>query len=192
MWPLGLGAMLLGGLLGHKQNPTLSPALLNQYFGTNALSDKTNQLYSMLVNSPVMSQMMQQAALQGASLRNNMAASLGQSGLSAAPMGQFLTAAGRGYGAALQRQGKQALYNNALDQAGQLNQQQMAAFVNSFLQRQGQPTFGRMVGSSLFGAGAQGLLSAGGLNLGSLLQSLGLKGSGGTTNLGQLGFSGQV
>jgi hypothetical protein len=99
-------------------------------------------------------------------------------------MGQFLSAAGRGYGAALQRQGKQGLYTNALDQAGQLNQQQMAAYVNSFLQNQAQPSFGRMIGSSLFGAGAQGLMGGGMGSLGSLLKSLGIGGGG--SGVGQM------
>ena len=159
MWPLliGGGASLLGGLLGKKQNPTIDPRMLEQLFGPQKLSQETQQLYQMLANSPAFSQMMNQAAMQGSNLQNQMGAQMGQSGLSSSPMGGFLKAAGRGYGGTLQRGAKADLYMKALQSAFEGLQNRQSAFVNSKLQRQEQPTWQRMIGASLLNAGSQGL-----------------------------------
>lgn len=162
MWPalVGAGGAILGGLLGKSQNPTIDPRILAQLFGPGALSKDTNALYQMLVNSPAWSQMMNQAAIQGSQTRNQTQANLAQSGLGGTPYGAFLNAAGGGYTGTLQRQGRQQLFADALRAAFEGLQSRQSAYVNSRLQRQEQPTWGRMIGSSLLNAGAQGMSGA--------------------------------
>jgi len=164
MWPLliGAGGSILGGLLGRKRNPTIDPRILAQLFGPGALSKDTQQLYQMLLNSPAFSQMMNQAAIQGSQTQNATAANLGAAGLSGTPYGAFLGAAGQGYGASLQRGGLQNLYMQALQKAFEGLQNRQSIYANSQLQRQEQPTWQRMIGSSLLNAGATGFSGWGG------------------------------
>jgi len=155
----GLASMLLGGLLGSKERPMLDPRMLDQLFGARALSNKSNMLYNLLVNSPAYSQQMNSAAMQGNQLRNNMMANLAKSGLAGSPVGSFAQAAGRGYGASLQRGAKGNLFLQALQQAANMNQSQQDAYVQSFLGRQSKPTFGQQLGGSLLGGGSSMLAS---------------------------------
>jgi len=159
MWPLliGGGASLLGGLLGKKQNPTIDPNVLKRLFGPDALSGETQQLYQMLLNSPAFSQMMNQAGIQSTQTANRTRAALGASGLGSTPYGGFLNAAGSGYGASMQRQGKQDLFMQALRSAFEGLQNRQSIYASSKLNRQEQPTWQRMIGASLLNAGSQGL-----------------------------------
>jgi len=154
---VGLGASLLGGLLGGGkggQQPGIDPAQLARLFGPNALAGDTQKLYALLMRSPAWSQMMNQSALQGSQTANATRAALASRGLSSTPYASFLNAAGRGYGASMQRQGQQNLFMQALQQAMEGLQNRQSLYGQSILGQQGQPTWGRMIGGSLLNAGA--------------------------------------
>ena len=157
---IGLGSMLLGGLLGSKERPMLDPRMLDQLFGADALSKKTNQLYRFLAASPFMSQALNRAAMRGANLRNAAGAHIARMGLGGTPYAGFLNAAGRGYAGSLQGEAKQNLFIQALQQAAQMNQGQMGAYVDSFMQRQRTPRFGQQLGGSLLAGGSGALFNA--------------------------------
>lgn len=159
MWPLILsGALTAGGaLLGKSERPTIDPEMLKMLFGPGALAGDTQQLYQMLLNSPVFSQLMNSASLQGTQLGQNMRARLGQAGIPGSPLGAFADAASRGYGQTFQRNQQAQLFLKAMMEASSNLQTRAGIWGNSQLQRQSQPTWGRMIGASMLNAGAQGL-----------------------------------
>lgn len=151
----GLGATGLGALLGKHERPMLNPAMLAKLFGPETIAGETQQLYQLLMQSPAFTQMMSSAAMRGNQLSQNMQASMARNGTSDTPFGTFLGAAGRGYGSTLQRQGQSDLFMQALQAALGSLQSRQNLFGSAYM-NQG-PTFGRMIGSSLLAAGAQGL-----------------------------------
>jgi hypothetical protein len=149
--PIGLS--LAGGLLGGANSPKrLDPGQINSMFGPQALTQNTEQLYRMLMQSPAFQSIMQGGAQQGARLQGRLKQNMGRSGLGGTPMAGLMNAASMGYGSQLQRQGQTQLFMQALQQAQQNMAQQMGLFAG----QQQMPNFGQQLGGALLGAGAQG------------------------------------
>ena len=156
----GGGATLLGSLFGAKgQRPTIDPAKLKELFGPQALAGETQDIYKLLLNSPAFSNIINSLGLQGSRAASGTAANLAASGRSSTPYGAFLNAAGRGYGSGLQRQAQSGLFLQALQTALQGLQGRMGLYGESFLQKQGTPSFLQNLGAGLSAAGSQGFLS---------------------------------
>jgi hypothetical protein len=149
----------LGALFGSKERKPISAEELARLFGPQALSADTNALFNMLRNSPMFSQLMNSASIQGNTLGNNIKARVAASGANASPIGAFAAAAGSGYSNALQRGAQGQLFEQALRAAMESLQQRAGIYAGSQMQQQGQPTFGRMIGSSMLNAGAAGFSS---------------------------------
>ena len=161
----------LGGIFGSKERQTIDPAVLERLFGPGAISKEAQQLFRLLAASPQFTQIMNQAALSGQGAANRLQSGLASRGLSGTPIGAFQSAASRGFGGAMQRQAQGGLFAQALQAALQNVGNRQNIFAQSQLQRQGQPTFGRLIGS--------GLLAAGGQGFSGLLDSVGGGGGGG-------------
>lgn len=163
MWPAIIGgALSLGGaLLGNSERPTLDPEVMKRLFGPDAISSETNQLYRLLLNSPVFSQIMQGSAMRGTAIANAARGRMAAAGLGGTPMGAWLGAAGSGYGAAFQRSAQADLFMKALMAAMQGLQGREELWGRSQLMRQGQPTWRRMIGASMLNAGSYGLSKIG-------------------------------
>jgi len=165
MNPLLLGgaglATLLGGLFGAKgERKPIDPALLERLFGPQAIGNEAQGLFKILRNSPVYGQMLNSAGMQGQRVATRSAANLARSGIGGGtPIGGFLRAAGRGYGATLQREGESQLFSQALQAALQTVGSRQNAFTQSLLTQQQQPSFLSGLGGALSSGGLQGFLS---------------------------------
>jgi len=145
-----------GGLLGKKGQQPIDPEMLKRLFGPNATAEETQQLFALLKNSPAFAAMMSGNAMQGANIANVAAQRTAMSGAGGSPIAAFLSQAGRGYGATLNRNAQGGLWEQALRAAQQNISQRMQAFTGSKLQQQSEQPWNRMIGASLLGAGAQG------------------------------------
>jgi hypothetical protein len=149
----------LGALFGSKERKPISAEELARLFGPQAISADTNELFNMLRNSPMFSQIMSSMGIQGNQLGNAIKSRVAASGAGGSPVGAFAAAAGSGYSNALQRGAQGQLFEQALRAAMESLQQRAGIWSGSQMQQQSQPTFGRMIGSSLLNAGAQGFSS---------------------------------
>jgi hypothetical protein len=154
------GAMTLAGaLMGRNSDrPTIDPEMLNRLFGPQALAGDTGALFRMLLNSPAFTQIMRSANLQGSRLGSDIQANVARAGMGGSPLGAFARSAARGYGSALQTPAMGGLYMQALQAALSNLNMRAGLWGQSQLGRQEDPTFQRMLASSLTSAGATGLL----------------------------------
>ena len=148
-----------GGLLGKKGQKPIDPEMLKRLFGPNATAEETQQLFQLLKNSPAFAAMMSGNAMQGTSIANAAATRTAASGAGGTPIAAFLSQAGRGYGATLNRNAQGGLWEQALRAAQQNIGQRMQAFTQSKMQQQQEQPWSRMVGASLLNAGASGFSS---------------------------------
>lgn len=157
---IGLGsaaASIGGGLLGASgQRQPIDPELLKQLFGPAALAGETSDLFRLLANSPIFSQIMGGAGRAGQAAGNRLQSSLGARGLSGSVIGGIQGAAARGFAGTAQRGAQAGLFNQALQAAMQSLSQRQGIFANSQLQQQATPTFQSIIGSGLMNAGAAG------------------------------------
>lgn len=153
--PIIGGAMTLGGaLLGRHERPTIDPEMMKMLFGPQALGQESNDIFSILRNSPVFSQMMNSASMQGTALGNSIRGRVAASGAGGSGIGAFASAAGRGYGNTMQRSSLADLFMRALTMANTNVGARQNIWAQSQLGRQGEPTFNRMLGSSMLATGA--------------------------------------
>lgn len=153
---IAAGLTAAGSLLGKSERPTIDPEMLKQLFGPGAVGADAQELFRNLLNSPAFAEIMRSASLRGTSLGNQIRSNVAAAGAGGSPIGAFANAAARGYGTALQLPMRAGLFEQALQAALANNAQRLGVFGQSQLSRQEQPTFSRMVGSSLLGAGATG------------------------------------
>lgn len=153
---LSLGLTGAGAALGSKERKPIDPELLKRLFGPGATAEEVQALFNLLKNSPAFSNILSGNSMQGANIANQAAAKVGAAGVGGSPIAAFLSQAGRGYGATLNRGANANLFMEALKAATQSIQNREAAYVGSQRTQQETPTFSRMVGSSLLGAGASG------------------------------------
>jgi len=156
LWaPLIGGAMTLAGTyLGREERPTIDPEMLKMLFGPGAIAGDTQEFYRNLLNSPAFAELMRSASVRGTGLANAINQNVAAAGVSGNPIAAFSRAAGRGYGTALQLPMMSDLFMKAFAGALQNSQARMGVWAQSQLDRQGTPTFGRMLGSSLLNTGA--------------------------------------
>lgn len=156
-----IGASLLGGVLGGmgQKDQSIDWDEMTKMFGPGAVMGDANTMFQGMMQSPMLSQILGSGASQGNRLNQRMMRNMASSGLSGSPMGQFAKAAGTGYGGNIQRQMLSNAFMQALQAAMQNNQARMGMFQNQQNMRINQPNFLNMLGSSLFGAGAQGLMN---------------------------------
>ena len=156
LWaPIIGGAMTLAGsFLGAHERPTIDPEMLKQLFGPGAVTGDTQEFYRNLLNSPAFAEIMRSANVRGTQLGNAINSNVAAAGVGGNPIAAFSKAAGRGYGTALQLPMMSDLFMRAFQAALQNNTSRMGVWAQSQLGREGTPTFGRMVGSSLLSAGS--------------------------------------
>ena len=165
--PLAIGAgsgiaSLLGALLGSGGGQkTIDPELLKRLFGPQAVGKETNELFAILKNSPAFAQMMRQASMRGNRIGGNARAGLARAGLGSSGIGAVANATSRGLGGTLQLQGQGQLFSQALQAAMQNVGQRQSIFAGSQQSANQQPSFQRMIGSSLLNLGAAGFGSLG-------------------------------
>lgn len=151
---IGGGLTLAGSFLGRSERPTIDPEQLRMLFGPGAIAGDTQEFYRNLLNSPAFANLMRSASTQGVSLGNQINANVAAAGVSGNPIAAFSRAASRGYGSALQLPMMSDLFMRAFQGALTNNQARMGVWAQSQLGRQEDPTFGRMLGSSLLATGA--------------------------------------
>jgi len=159
LWaPIIGGALTLAGsaLGANSERPTIDPEMLRALFGPGAIAGDTQELYRSLLNSPAFAEIMRSANLQGASLGNRINANIAAAGVPGSPLAAFARAASRGYGSALQVPALSDLFLKAFGGALQNNDVRAGIWGQSQLQQQSQPTFQRMLASSLLATGSAG------------------------------------
>lgn len=156
LWaPIIGGALTAAGTyLGREERPTIDPEMLKQLFGPGAIAGDTQEFYRNLLNSPAFSELMRSANVHGTQLGNRINANVAAAGVGGNPIAAFAKAAGRGYGGALQLPMMSDLFMRAFAAAMQNNQGRMGVWAQSQLDKQGTPTFDRMLGTSLLGTGS--------------------------------------
>ena len=156
LWAPIIGGALtgVGAMLGRSERPAIDPEMLRMLFGPGAIAGDTQEFYRNLLNSPAFAQLMRSANVQGTGLGNAIQANVAAAGVSGNPIAAFAKAAGRGYGSALQLPMMSDLFMKAFQGALTNNQARMGVWAQSQLDKQGTPTFDRMLGSSLMATGA--------------------------------------
>ena len=156
LWaPIIGGAMTLAGAgLGQSERETIDPEMLKMLFGPAAIGENTNAIFQILRNSPVFSQLMNSASIQGTRMGNEMRGRLGVAGVPGSPMGAFAASAAGGLTGSFQRDALAKLFLQALGIGAQNVAQDKSIWANSKLTQQQTPTFERMLGSSLLSSGS--------------------------------------
>lgn len=161
--PVLLGASLLGGILGGiggKGKP-IDPQMLKFLFGPDALNEETQKLFSMISTSPYGQDLIRRASLQGGRISQGISARLARGGLAGggaeSGIGSFAAAAGGEAGELLQSQARSGMFSQAMEAAVQSLRDRMAAYTQSQLQNQGQPSALAQIGGSIQGAAGLGL-----------------------------------
>lgn len=156
LWaPIIGGAMTLAGsFLGAHERPTIDPEMLKMLFGPSAITGDTQEFYKNLLNSPAFSELMRSAGIHGSQLSAGINSNVAAAGVGGNPIAAFAKAAGRGYSGALQTPMLSDLFMRAFQAAMQNNQGRMGVWAQSQFGRQEQPTFSRMLGSSLLASGS--------------------------------------
>jgi len=125
---------------------------LSQYFGPTQLGANTNQLYQLLARSPQFQQALTQNYQAAGNFQNNLAAGLGQRGLSTSGIGTVANAMGSSAGTA----GEASLRGGLFGQAGNMALENLLARLQAYSSyrnvRANQPTFLGQVAGGLFGA----------------------------------------
>ena len=143
------GGAIAGGLGGQKK---LSYGDIQNMFGSKQLVSGTEDLFSMMKQSPMYNQMMQGAQNSASTYRGNLARNMGGSGLGGSPMAGLAKASSLGYGSQLQQQGQSQMFMQAMQQA----MQNMQLQAQMYGQQQQIPSFWQQMGGALMGGGAQG------------------------------------
>ncbi len=148
---MSVGGAAIGGMNAPKG---LDYEQIQKMFGSQQLVGDTNNLFQMMMGSPMMTSQMQGASTLGNRFKGNLSKNIGQSGLGGTPMAGTMKAAGMGYGGQLRLQAQQQMFQQAMQMAMQQQQQQMGMFN----QQQQVPNFWQQFGSAMLGGGAQGFL----------------------------------
>ena len=155
-------AMMAGGMLskglGDSQNQPMPWDQVQGMFGPGALTQGTDQIMGGMMKSPFMTTQMRGASQLGNRMQANMASNMGQSGLSGTPMAGMIKAAGMGYGGQLRMQQMSKMYQQAQQMAMQNLMMQAGMFGQNQQNQINAPNFWSQFGSSLLGAGAQGMM----------------------------------
>lgn len=161
--PIAIGAITaLGGIIAGKDGTkTIDPNVLKKLFGPEAVTKETIELFNRMINSPQGAQMIAQANEQGSQFANALNAKLAEAGVAGgggtSGVGAFQQAAAASAPHSLERGVRADMFANASQLAQQNIRDRMAAYVNSALQTQANPTTGQIIGGALAGAGAQSL-----------------------------------
>jgi hypothetical protein len=146
----GLGSLFGGGGGGSK----ITPEMLARLFGPQALAGDTNQLYSLMANSPGSRAALGSINMAGQNLAQDLSAGFARRGLTSTgigTVGQGLANAASGFGQA-NYQGQ--LQGQAMDAAQQNLMARLQAFMSNKNANVGQPGgFERIFGSILGAAG---------------------------------------
>lgn len=158
----GLGAGGLMSLLGGRKEPSMGS--LESMFGTGAVGNRAQQLYSILASSPAFRSMLGSTNLQGQGVGNAINANLAKAGLNTTGVGAIGGALGDATSGFARGSLIGGLHEKALSSATDLNSLLANLFLNT---RQKGATPWQNLGGSLLGASAHGLLGrrpAGGNN----------------------------
>jgi hypothetical protein len=150
---LSAGGGIMSALGGRKQ---VSPEMLRQMFGPNAVNQEVLDLFNNVINSPYGQQLLSSAAEQGQQFQRDTesaAAKAGYGGAGTSGASIFSTAASGGAVNSLQRNVRSQTYAQMLPVAQQMVQDRMAAY----LQQQQQPTKMQLLGQNVGNAAGTAL-----------------------------------
>jgi len=157
------GASLLGSILGALggKNKTLDPEVLKRLFGAEAINEETMKLFNTIIGSPYGQNLLREASLRGGQISQGISQRLAAAGLAGGGaetgVGSFAATAGQSAGDLLTSQARSGVFGQAMDAASQIVRDRMAAYTNSQLQQQGQPSTLQQIGGALSGAAGIGL-----------------------------------